>query len=52
MNLLQGYIESVANKIILIRKGKIIDTDSVDALCKKNNVSSLEEVYMKLFGDE
>lgn len=45
-------IESVANKIILIKKGKIIDTDSVEALCEKNNVSSLEEVYMKLFGDE
>lgn len=45
-------IESVANKIILIKKGKIIDTDSVEALCEKNNVFSLEEVYMKLFGDE
>ena len=45
-------IESVANKIILIRKGQIIDMDSVEALCEKNNVFSLEEVYMKLFGDE
>ena len=37
---------------IFIKKGKIIDMDSVEALCEKNNVFSLEEVYMKLFGDE
>ena len=45
-------ISSIKTKCRGIKKGKIIDMDSVVALCEKNNVSSLEEVYMKLFGDE
>ncbi len=45
-------IESIAKKIILIKKGKIIDEDSVEKLCQKYNVSNLEDVYMKIFGDE
>ncbi len=45
-------IESIAKKIILIKQGKIIDFESLKKLCKKYNVSNLEDVYMKIFGGE
>lgn len=45
-------IESIAKEIILIKKGKIIATDSVKGLCEKYDVTTLENVYMKIFGSE
>ena len=45
-------IESIAKEIILIKSGTIIDHAAVDELCRKYQVSQLEDVYMKLFGEE
>lgn len=45
-------IESIAKEIILIKSGTIIDHDAVVELCRKYQVSQLEDVYMKLFGEE
>lgn len=45
-------IESIAREIILIRAGAILDHAAVDELCRKYQASCLEEVYMKLFGEE
>lgn len=45
-------IESIAKEIILIKSGTIIDHAAVDKLCVKYQVSHLEDVYMKLFGEE
>lgn len=45
-------IESIAKEIILIKSGKIMDHAAVDVLCQKHQVSNLEDVYMKLFGEE
>lgn len=45
-------IESIAKEIILIKRGQIIDHAAVENLCGKYQASCLEEVYMKLFGEE
>ena len=45
-------IESIAKEIVLIKSGTIIDHAAVDKLCGKYQVSHLEDVYMKLFGEE
>lgn len=46
-------IESIANEIILIKNGNIIDRDTVNALCSKhNNSDNLEGVYMHIFGED
>lgn len=45
-------IESIAKKIILIKTGKIIDYANVSGLCDKYNAANLEDVYMKIFGEE
>ena len=45
-------IESIAKEIILIQSGTIMDHAAVDELSQKYQVSCLEEVYMKLFGEE
>ena len=45
-------IESIAKKIILIKTGKIIDYTNVNGLCDKYNATNLEDVYMKIFGEE
>ncbi len=45
-------IESIAKKIILIKTGEIIDYANVKSLCDKYNVTNLEDVYMKIFGEE
>lgn len=45
-------IESIAKKIVLIKTGKIIDYANVRSLCDKYNVANLEDVYMKIFGEE
>lgn len=46
-------IETIAKEIILLKSGKIIDRDTVDALCQRyDNAANLEEVYMHLFGED
>lgn len=45
-------IETIAKEIILIKSGAIIDHAAVDELCRKYQVSQVEDVYMKLFGEE
>ncbi len=46
-------IEPIADEILLIRSGSIVDRDSVGNLCKKYNGSKdLEDVYMHIFGKE
>ena len=45
-------IESIAKKIILIKTGEIIDYTNVNGLCDKYNATNLEDVYMKIFGEE
>lgn len=45
-------IESIAKKIILIKTWKIIDYAIVNGLCDKYNAANLEDVYMKIFGEE
>ncbi len=45
-------IESIAKKIILIKTGEIIDYANVNGLCDKYNATNLEDVYMKIFGEE
>lgn len=45
-------IESIAKEIILIKQGQIIDHAAVGKLCGKYQASCLEDVYMKLFGEE
>lgn len=46
-------IEPIAKEILLIRSGRIIDRDTVDNLCRKHGgCRDLEEVYMRVFGEE
>ncbi len=45
-------IESIAKEIILIKSGKVIDHAAVGDLCRKYQASGLEDVYMRLFGEE
>lgn len=46
-------IEPIADEIILIRAGSIVDRDTVRNLCEKYDGSrDLEDVYMHVFGEE
>ena len=46
-------IESVAKEILLLKSGRLADRGTVEALCEKYNTSGgLEEVYLKVFGEE
>ena len=45
-------IETIADEIILLKSGEIIDRGSVKELCKIHGAASLEDVYMRLFGEE
>lgn len=46
-------IAPIAKEILLIRAGSIIDRDTVENLCAKHGgCRDLEEVYMKIFGEE
>ncbi len=46
-------IEPIAKEVILIKEGHILDRGSVEGLCGKYGMSAgLEEVYMRLFGEE
>lgn len=45
-------IESIADEIVFLKKGQIVDHGQVNELVKKYESSSLEDVYLKLFKDE
>lgn len=46
-------IETIADEIILLREGKVVDRDTVGKLCEKHGgADGLEEVYMRVFGEE
>jgi ABC-type multidrug transport system ATPase subunit len=46
-------IEPIANEIILIKSGKIVDRNTVKELCFKYGSSNgLEEVYMRIFEED
>ncbi|WP_040197116.1 ABC transporter ATP-binding protein [Candidatus Soleaferrea massiliensis] len=46
-------IQSIAKEIIVLKAGEVAARDTVDALCSGfGGAKDLEEVYMKLFGEE
>lgn len=47
-------IEPIAKEVILIKEGHILDRGTVQGLCRKYGCEAegLEEVYMRLFGEE
>lgn len=46
-------IAPIADEILLLRSGRLIDRDTVQALCRKyGECRDLEEVYMHVFGEE
>jgi ABC-type multidrug transport system ATPase subunit len=45
-------IETIADEVILLKKGVIIEKGSPSALCEKFNANGLENVYMKVFDEE
>ena len=46
-------VETVADKIILLKEGKIVDVDTPERLIEKYaKGEGLEEVYLNIFGDE
>lgn len=43
-------IESIANEVIILKKGKIVEKDTVPALCERyERGGGLEEVYVRIF---
>ena len=46
-------IQSIADEVLLLKAGKIMAKDTVQALCSAyGDARDLEEVYMQIFGDE
>lgn len=45
-------IETIADEVILLKKGVVADKGSPSELCEKLDAPDLESVYMKVFGDE
>ncbi len=45
-------IQTIAKEIIILKHGEIVAQNTVEALCAHFCVNDLEEVYMKLFGEE
>lgn len=46
-------IESIAKEIVILKEGKMLAKDTVSSLCKLHgDAKDLEDVYMKVFGDE
>lgn len=45
-------VESIAKEIIFLKKGEIVSQGDVMSLLKMYEVSSLEDVYLDLFGDD
>ena len=42
--------EQLCDRLLIMRKGKIIDLDTIENLKRKHDRPSLEEVYLKLTG--
>ncbi|MDE6726111.1 MAG: ABC transporter ATP-binding protein [Ruminiclostridium sp.] len=45
-------IQSIADEIVLLKDGEIADINTVKNLCIKYGAEDLEQVYMKLFGED
>ena len=45
-------IQSIADEIVLLKGGEIADVNTVKNLCIKYGADDLEQVYMRLFGEE
>lgn len=46
-------IENIADDVIIMKEGKVVEKDDREALCKKYETKGLEDVYVKIFnGDE
>lgn len=45
-------VESIADDVIILKRGKIVEHDTQDALCEKYQTEKLENVYMKLFSEQ
>lgn len=44
-------VESIADDVIIMDKGKIVENDSIISLCGKYEVDSLENVYVSIFNN-
>ena len=44
-------VEKLCDRIIIIHKGKIIETGTIESLKKKYNNNDMEEIFMSLVGD-
>lgn len=45
-------VESIAKKVLFLKKGKLVDQGSVGELLEKHQQDSLEKVYLHVFGQE
>jgi sodium transport system ATP-binding protein len=43
-------VEKLCDRIIIIHKGKIIETGTIESLKKKYNNNDMEEIFMSLVG--
>ncbi|BAU23218.1 ABC transporter ATP-binding protein [Caldimicrobium thiodismutans] len=46
-----GELERMVNKLLLLKEGQVIGYGSVDKLFQRFEVTDLEELYFKVFGD-
>ncbi len=44
-------VESIADDVIIMDNGKIVENDSIMSLCGKYEVDSLENVYVSIFNN-
>lgn len=42
-------VESIADDVLIMKQGKIVEMDSTDKLCQKYATDKLEKVYIKIF---
>lgn len=42
-------VESIADDVILMKEGKIVEKDAIPVLCEKYGAQDLEQVYVKIF---
>ena len=42
-------VESIADDVLIMKKGKLVEMDSTEKLCEKYATDSLEDVYVKIF---
>lgn len=45
-------VETIAEEIIFLKKGEVVNIGCVNALLEEYHQSSLEDVYLELFGDD